>query len=106
MHRYVIGCRSEGQVSLGRCGTWTLSVSKRGESRSWQVPGASLKEGGEPARQVRGGTDTLLPFALGLLGHQSGKGAIALVESGGSLLCIQSCDCYYRQSIILRLSKV
>lgn len=107
LHRYVIGCRSEGQVSLGRCGTWTLSVSKRAEGSSQQVPGASLKGGGERAKQVRVGADTLLSFVLGSLGYQSGKGAIAPVESGGSLLRIQSCDCYYRQSyFILRLLKV
>lgn len=81
-------------MSRGRCGTWTLSVSKRGESSPQQVPGATLKEGGESAKQVRGGTDTLLSLALGLLGCQGGKDAIALVESGGSLLCTQSCDCY------------
>lgn len=68
-------------MSLGRCGTWTLSVSKRGEDSPQQVPGATLKEGGEPAKQVRGDTDTLLFFALGLLGYHSGKGASAVVES-------------------------
>lgn len=89
-------------MSLDRCGTWTLSVSKRGESSPQQVPGATLKEGGEPAKQVRGRWHPL-SLALGLLGCQSAKGAIALVESrGGSLLGIQSCACYYRQSYFIR----
>lgn len=69
-------------MSLGRCGIWTLLVSKRGEGTPRQVPGTTGKEEGKPAEQVRGGTDTLLSLEFACWAVRVKKVQLSLLSQG------------------------